>query len=148
MTAKPDFMMQPYIRCTHDALWDALRDPEAISAYHFLSDRISLENRAYTYRTPDGDAMLVQRGLREDPKSRIDLSFEIQGPDAAPASRSVYLLSAEDAGMKLVIEHYELFHPVVPGEGVHDGWTRFATGLKAFLEAGEVTQTQDQGASA
>lgn len=36
---KPDVMMQTFIRCTQDALWDALTDPQSMAAYHFMCER-------------------------------------------------------------------------------------------------------------
>ena len=146
MTSKPDYMMQTYIRCTQDALWTALRDPDQIGAYNFLTPNVTLTDGVYRYTAPDGAPILVARILEEDPKSRIEHTFEIQGPDAAPASRSVFLLSPEGDHMKLVIEHYDLFHPVVPGLGVDDGWARWAAGLKTFLETGEARRFAHTGA--
>jgi hypothetical protein len=47
--------------------------------------------------------------------------------------------------MKLVIEHYDLHFPVVPGEGVADGWERWAAGLKTFLETGAAARFNQAG---
>ena len=37
---KPDFMMQTFIRCSQDALWDALTEADQISAYHFMCNEV------------------------------------------------------------------------------------------------------------
>ncbi len=145
MAAKPDFMMQTFIRCTNDALWDALREPEVISEYHFLSPKITLTDGVYTYETPDGGTMMLARTLVEDPKSRIEHTFEPHWAPDIPPSRSVFLLTPEAQHMKLVIEHYDLHFPVVPGEGVADGWERWAAGLKTFLETGEALRFNEKG---
>mgnify|MGYP001803340760 CR=1 FL=1 len=60
---KPDFMLQTFIRCSHDALWDALRDPGQIAQYHFLTPNITLPDGAYHYRASDGAAFLVAKVL-------------------------------------------------------------------------------------
>jgi uncharacterized protein YndB with AHSA1/START domain len=146
MTAKPDFMMQTHIRCTHDALWEALRDPDAISAYHFLSPKITVDGDTYTYHTPDGGTMMLARTLSETPKSRIEHTFEPHWAPDIPPSRSVFLLTPETGHMKLTIEHYDLHFPVVPGEGVADGWERWASGLKTYLETGEARRFNQEGA--
>lgn len=145
---KPDFMMQTYIRCTHDALWAALTDPEQLSAFHFLCPRVTQDGDTYTYHTPDGSTMMVARTLSQDPKSRIEATFEPHWAPDIPASRSVYLLTPEPGHMKLVIEHYDLHFPVVPGEGIADGWERWAAGLKTFLETGQAQRFNERGSVA
>ena len=146
--SKPDFMMQTYIRCTRDALWDALTDPEQIAAFHFLANSITRDGDTYTYRRPDGSEMLVMRTSKEEPKTRIESSFEPKWAPDFPASRSVYRLEEEPGHMKLVIEHYDLGGPVAADEGVADGWARFASGLKTYLESGETKRFNTQGGMA
>lgn len=144
---KPDFMLQTYIRCSHDALWDALMDADKMSAYHFVSPKVVRDGDTYTYQRADGSTMLVCRTLETDPKSRIVTTFEPNwGEDPLPASKSVYLLIPEAGHMKLVIEHYDLNMPVVPGEGVADGWERWASGLKTWLETGDTARFNEAGA--
>ncbi|MCV3270431.1 ArsR/SmtB family transcription factor [Roseobacter sinensis] len=141
--AKPDFMMQTFIRCTHDALWDALTDPEQMSAYHFLAARVVKQGDTYVYEHADGSRMLTCKTLEITPKSRIAATFEPGWDETLQPSRQVFLLVPEGDHMKLVIEHYDLTHPVVPGEGIHDGWARFASGLKSWLETGETVKFND-----
>lgn len=136
--SKPDFMMQTFIRCTQDALWDALSDPASMAAYHFACDRV--EGRAaaagdnVTFTLPDGSKMLEQEIIQIDPKSRIETTFQPHffGPDA-PGSRMAYLIEPQGDICKLTIEHYDL----APGqEGVAEGWARLAASLKSWLETG------------
>jgi DNA-binding transcriptional ArsR family regulator/uncharacterized protein YndB with AHSA1/START domain len=145
--AKPDFMMQTYIRCTQDALWDALTDPAQMTAYHFMASEVVKEGDTYLYNTPGG-RMLECKTLLTEPKSRIEATFEPKWEPGIPTSRTVYLLIPEAGHMKLVIEHYDLAFPVVPGEGVADGWERFASGLKTYLETGAATKFFTAGALA
>ena len=142
---KPDFMMQTYIRCTHDALWDALTDPAQMTAYHFLAKEVAQTGETYTYRTADGATMMQARRLKTEPKSRIEQTFEPHWEPDIPASRTVFLLIPETGHMKLVIEHYDLHFPVEPGEGVADGWERWASGLKTYLETGEARKFNEAG---
>ncbi len=138
MAQRPDFLMQTYIRCTHDALWDALTDPQKMGAYHFMASEVEHTDGAYIYRTPDGGTMLTTKTLKVEPKSRIEATFEPGWEDNIPASKQVFILIPEGDHMKLVIEHYDLAFPVVPGEGVADGWARWAAGLKTYLETGTI----------
>ncbi|MEM6887233.1 MAG: helix-turn-helix domain-containing protein [Pseudomonadota bacterium] len=138
--AKPDFMMETYIQCTHDALWDALTDPTQMTAYHFVADRVSLEEDTYVYYRADGTVMLKTRKLTSIPKTRLEATFEPFLKETIPASRQVFLLYPEGSHMKLTVEHYDLHIPVVRGEGVADGWPRWAAGLKSWLETGSVVK--------
>ncbi len=138
--AKPDFMMQTYIRCSLDALWEALTDPDQMAAYHFLCPKVTREGDTYSYFLPDGSKMLVNKILKSEPKTRIEATFEPHWEGEVPASRQVYLLTPEEGHIKLTIEHYDLHFPVVPGEGVADGWERWAAGLKTYLETGTPTR--------
>ncbi len=145
MSEKPDFLMQTYIRCTQDALWEALTDPEQMAAYHFMASDVAHEDGAYIYKTPDGHTMLTTKILKTEPKSRIEATFEPGWEPGIPASKQVFLLIPEGDHMKLVIEHYNLAFPVVAGEGVADGWERWASGLKTFLETGQATKFNTAG---
>lgn len=137
---KPDFVMSTFIRCTQDALWDALHDPDAVPQYHFLANRADFDGTTMSYYTPDGNRMLVAKITAEEPKSRMETTFEPGWDDQIPASRVVYLISVEGANCRLTLEHYNLTFPVVPGEGVADGWERTLHGLKTWLETGQAVQ--------
>lgn len=134
---KPDFMMQTFIRCTQDALWDALTQADQMAAYHFVCNEVrgnvSVGNVTEFIR-PDGSPMLRQVATALDPKSRIAQTFEplFMGPDA-PASHMVYLIEPQGETCKLTIEHYDM----APGqEGFAEGWARLASSLKSYLETG------------
>ena len=136
--AKPDFMMQTYIRCTQDALWDALTNEKTMAAYHFMATAIERAGETLSYYLPGDELMLVCTETKLEPKSRIESSFEPKwaGPDMA-ASRYVYLIEVTGAFCKLTLEHYDI--PADQG-GVADGWARELSGLKTFLETGEVVR--------
>jgi len=134
---KPDFMMQTFIRCTQDALWDALTQADQMAAYHFMCNEVrgnASVGNVTEFIQPDGSAMLRQVTTEMDPKSRIAQTFEPQfmGPDA-PASHMVYLIDPQGDTCKLTIEHYDM----APGqEGFTEGWARLASSLKSYLETG------------
>lgn len=135
---KPDFMMQTFIRCTQDALWDALTKPDQMAAYHFLCNEVRGEvspGATVHFITPDGNEMLRQMTQKLDPKTRIEMGFEplFMGPDAPP-STMVYLIEPLGDVCKLTIEHYDL---AVGQEGFAEGWARLAASLKSWLETGD-----------
>lgn len=137
---KPDYVMETYINCTQDALWEALTDPTQMTAYHFVADRVTLEGDTFVHYRADGSVMLKTRKLSSTPKSRIEATFEPFLEGKVPASRQVFLLTPENNHMKLNIEHYDLHFPVVPGQGVADGWPRWAASLKSWLETGKTVK--------
>ena len=134
---KPDFMMQTFIRCSQDALWQALTKADEMAAYHFLCNEVrgdAVAGGTVEFITPQGDIMLRQVAQRLDPKERIEMTFEplFMGPDA-PASTMVYLIEAQGDVCKLTIEHYNL---AAGQEGFAEGWARLAASLKSWLETG------------
>ncbi len=134
---KPDFVMSTFINCTHDALWDALTRGDLIAQYHFASHQVTGTHEAVGSEivmfTPDGHPMLKNRVITIDPKTRIEMDFEPHWSEDKTVSRCIYLVEPGASGMKLTIEHYN-----IPPEhqGVAEGWARFASGLKTWLETG------------
>lgn len=134
---KPDFMMQTFIRCTQDALWEALTRADRMADYHFLCREVrgdAIPGAATTFLMPDGSDMLRQVTTELDPKSRIAMTFEplFLGPDA-PTSHMVYLIEPQGETCRLTIEHYD----IAPGqESFAEGWARLASSLKTWLETG------------
>ncbi|MEM8576291.1 MAG: helix-turn-helix domain-containing protein [Pseudomonadota bacterium] len=134
---KPDFVMQTFIRVSQDCLWDALRDPEAVAHYHFMAYRAVQDGDRMVFLMPDGSELMSKTLLRETPKTEIELRFTPNWEGGGDPSRVIYRLTPEGAFCKLTIEQYDLTFPVVPGEGVADGWERWAAGLKTWLETGQ-----------
>ena len=133
--SKPDFVMQTFIRCTQDALWDALTDPAQMASYHFMCDRAEREGDEIKFILPNGDKMLTQQVTTETPYTRIETTFEplFFGP-GAPASRMAYEIEPQGPQCKLTIGHYDIAEGQ---EGVMEGWARLASSLKSYLETGE-----------
>lgn len=140
MTEKPDFVMQTYIRCTQDALWDALTDPKQMAQYHFLAHTVEKDGDTFQLYFADGQPMFKSREIETDPKSRIVSTFEPQWDGGGDPSRTVFLIRPEGTHCSLTLEHYGLTFPVVYGEGVADGWARWGAGLKTWLETGHATR--------
>lgn len=130
---KPDFVLHTYIRCTPEALWRALSDPEQMVQYHFMADHVSRDGTTVsTYR--DGKLLLVCKELEIDRDNcRVVTTFEPHWDPAAKPSRVVYSIRQEGENCCLTVEHYELAHG---SEGVANGWTRMMAGLKTWLETG------------
>ena len=139
---KPDFIMQTFIRCTQDALWDALSNPDSMAAYHFMCERVEGDAKVggeLTWILPDGNKMLSQRPTKVTPKTRIEATFEPHffGPDA-PGSHMAFIIEPQGPNCKLTIEHYDI---PAGQEGVAEGWARLAASLKSWLETGTAMKT-------
>lgn len=135
---KPDFIHQTFIRCTQDALWDALTRADQVAAYHFMCDTVegdAVEGETMIMKRQDGSTMLSQRTTHLEPKTRIEMTFEPNFRDGiAETSEVVFLIEPEGAQCKLTCEHYS-----IPDgqDGVREGWARHIASLKSWLETGE-----------
>jgi len=133
----PIFVHQTFIRCSQDALWDALTRADQMAAYHFACSAVegdAAEGAETRFLREDGSLMIAQRTTRLDPKTLVEMTFEPRFGDNHAASRIVYRIEPEGAQCKLTMEHYDL----QPGqEGIKEGWARWAASLKSWLETGE-----------
>jgi uncharacterized protein YndB with AHSA1/START domain len=134
MADKPKFMMQTYIRCTQDALWDALIDPDAFQHYDFLQQTAKRDGDKVTYMMPDGDVTLHTVDLEMTPKTKLVTTFEPTWAPDAPPSQITYEIAVEDDFCCLTILHENLASD--PSDGTGDGWVRSIAGLKTYLETG------------
>ena len=134
---KPDFVTQTYIRCTQDALWAALTDPEALAAYNHAADKILRDGDTLTYYAPDGRHLLITTETHLTPKSRIEASFEPHWAPNIPPSRFVYRIAPQGDHCQLTLEHYALTAAV---EDIQSGWGRTLSGLKTWLETGQAAK--------
>lgn len=134
---KPDYVMQTYIRCSQSKLWDALADERNVTHYHFMASHAERSGDKTTIFLPDGTPLMSSIMLGSDPKSRMMCTFEPHWEGGGAPSKVIYKVEQEGVFCRLTIEHYDLSFPVVPGEGIADGWDRWAAGLKSWLETGQ-----------
>ncbi len=134
---KPDFVHQTMIRCTQDALWDALTKADQVAAYHFMcsaAEGDAVEGETMRILRQDGSLMLAQTTTRLEPKSRIEMTFEPNWGELTETSEIVFQIDVEGPFCKLTCEHYQI---PAGQEGVADGWMRHIASLKSWLETGE-----------
>ncbi|WP_022702931.1 SRPBCC domain-containing protein [Pseudorhodobacter ferrugineus] len=135
MTDKPKFMMQTYIRCTQDALWEALTNADVFQHYDFLEQTAKRDGDNVTYFMPDGTMTLNARELEVVPKTKLVTSFEPTWEPDMPASRITYEIAVEGDFCCLTVLHENLNND--PSDGTSDGWVRSLAGLKTYLETGQ-----------
>lgn len=134
-SSKPDLRMQTFIRCSQDALWDALTDADAVRHYDFLGQTAERRGATLVYLAPDGTETLHAREVESQPKTRLVTTFEPKWEPHARTSHVIYLIEPEGDFCKLTVEHHGLAHD--PDGGTSDGWARTLAGLKTWLESGE-----------
>jgi DNA-binding transcriptional ArsR family regulator len=144
---KPDYILSTYIRCTQDALWEALTEADMMTKFHFMADRVERQGNDIIYHMPGGGVMLRMTETTVTPKSRIDATFEPswEGP-GMPTSRFTYRIEAEGDHCKLTVEHYDLV--AAQTAGVSDGWNRMVSTLKSYLETGNAQPFRPEMAAA
>jgi uncharacterized protein YndB with AHSA1/START domain len=135
--SKPDYVLSTYIKCTPEALWNALRDPAQMVNYDFLGQTATLEGEVTVLRAPDGTVTVQTRELEVEPMTRLVTTFEPKWDDVTTPSRVVYLIEQQDDYCRLTVEHHGLNND--PEGGTADGWERSIAGLKTWLETGEPT---------
>ena len=138
MTDRPGYVLSTYIRCTQDALWEALTDAGAAAHYHPFTPDAVREGDAIVYKLPDGSDMLLCRETALTPKSRIEATFEPRWAPGIP--RLPHRLDDRARGTvlcRLTLEHYDIPDG---GEGYAEGWERLVAGLKTWLETGETAR--------
>ena len=140
MSNKPDFVMQTFIHCTQDALWEALTNADAHNNFVFVSDDARREGNAIVYYDASGNQQLICTDIKLTPKTRIESTFEPRwaGPEVELEKSSfAYIIEPQGEACMLTVEHYNL---PAGQEGIGDGWSRTISGLKTWLETGKAVK--------
>jgi DNA-binding transcriptional ArsR family regulator/uncharacterized protein YndB with AHSA1/START domain len=135
-TAKPDFVLETFIRATPEKIWEALTKGEMSRHYYIAGAAIQgtiASGHSYEYLTPDGKVMLSGDIIDASPHSRLEMTF-VPGWGSKAPSRNVYEIVKQGELSKLTVLHFGL-HP--GQEGVREGWARVVASLKSFLETGK-----------
>src|SRR4030088_2658155 len=134
-----------YIKTTPERLWEAITDIEIRSKYNFGA-RISSDwtpGSRYEMREPAHDGLLGEgENLELDPPRRLVQRMVALGGDDVKSegpSRITWEIEPVGDSCRLTVTHDEL------REGANDelygGWPMILSGLKTFLETGELLTT-------
>jgi uncharacterized protein YndB with AHSA1/START domain len=133
-----------YIRTTPERLWEAITDPEIRSKYNFGA-RLSSDwtpGSRYEMRTPTGDGLGEGENLEVDPPRRLVQSMVALWSDEVKSegtSRITWEIEPVGDSCRLTVTHDQL------REGANDelygGWPMILSGLKTWLETGELLTT-------
>jgi uncharacterized protein YndB with AHSA1/START domain/DNA-binding transcriptional ArsR family regulator len=134
-----------YIRTTPERLWEAITDSEIRSKYHF-GMRIKSDwtpGSRFEMSSPRADGLLGEgENLEIDPPRRLVQSMTALWSDEVKregASRITWEIEPVGDSCRLTVTHDEL------REGANDqlygGWPMILSGLKTWLETGELLTT-------
>ena len=134
-----------YIRTTPERLWEAIIDPEIRSKYNFGARQTSdwTPGSRYELSAPKADAVLAEgENLEVDPPRRLVQSMVALWSDdvrSEGTSRITWEIEPVGDSCRLTVTHDQL------REGANDelygGWPMILSGLKTWLETGELLTT-------
>jgi uncharacterized protein YndB with AHSA1/START domain/DNA-binding transcriptional ArsR family regulator len=134
-----------YIRATPERLWEAITDSEIRAKYQFGAEVHSdwKAGSRYELRSPKANGLLAEgENLEVDPPRRLVQSFQaLWGDDVKREGTSRVTWEIEPVGdsCRLTVTHDQL------AEGANDqlygGWPMILSGLKTWLETGELLTT-------
>ena len=134
-----------YIKTTPERLWEAITDPEIRSKYSFGVAVVSdwTPGSRYEGSSPKAPELIFGgENLEVDPPHRLVQSFDALWSDEVKSegtSRVTYEIAPVGDSCRLTITHDQL------REGANDqlygGWPMILSGLKTWLETGELLTT-------
>ena len=134
-----------YIRTTPERLWEAITDPTIRAKYHFGSHVESswTPGSRFTVVHPNADGLLGEgENLEVDPPRRLVQTMTALWSDEVKsegASRVTWQIEQIEDSCRLTVTHDQL------REGANDqlygGWPMILSGLKTWLETGELLTT-------
>ena len=133
-----------YIRTTPERLWEAITDGETRSKYQFGA-RIESEwkpGSRYEMSNPSGTLLGEGENLEVDPPRRlVQTMLALWGDDVKSEGTSRITWEIEPVGdsCRLLVTHDHLADGANPQ--LYGGWPMILSGLKTWIETGEVLTT-------
>jgi uncharacterized protein YndB with AHSA1/START domain len=133
-----------YIRTTPERLWEAITDTEIRSKYSFGARIVSdfTPGARFEQTTPDGALLGVGEILESDPPRRlVQTMHALWGDDvkAEGTSRVTWEIEPVGDSCRLLVIHDQLRDGA--NEQLFGGWPMILSGLKTWLETGELLTT-------
>lgn len=134
-----------YIRTTPERLWEAITDPDIRSKYSFGNRVISdwTVGSRYQMENVRADGPLGEgENLEVDPPRRLVQSMRALWSDEVKAegtSRVTWEIEPVGDSCRLTVTHDEL--PEGANEELYGGWPMILSGLKTWLETGQLLTT-------
>lgn len=134
-----------YIRTTPQQLWEAITDPDIRSHFHF-GNRIESDWRlrsSYAITNPNAPVALMDgENLEVDPPRRLVQTMVAHWSDdveAVGATRVTWEIEPVGDSCRLTVVHDQL--PENASGELYGGWPMILSGLKTWIETGQVLTT-------
>ena len=134
-----------YIRTTPERLWEAITDPTIRAKYHFGGGVTSdwTPGSHYTFGHPSTNAPLAEgENLVVEPPRKLVQTMHVLWSEAAEregTSRVTWEIEPVGDSCRLTVIHDELSENAP--EEIYGGWPMILSGLKTWLETGELLTT-------
>jgi uncharacterized protein YndB with AHSA1/START domain/DNA-binding MarR family transcriptional regulator len=134
-----------YIRTTPERLWEAITDPAIREKFHFgvRAESDWAPGSSYALVHPGADGPLAEgENLEVDPPRRLVQSMNVLWSDeakAVPTSRVTWEIEPVGDSCRLTVIHDQLSESAP--EEIYGGWPMILSGLKTWLETGEILTT-------
>jgi uncharacterized protein YndB with AHSA1/START domain len=134
-----------YIRTTPERLWAAITDPETRAKYNFGARQTSdwTPGSAYQMGHPEAGVLLGEGiNLEVDPPRRLVQTMQALWDDDVKAegtSRVTWEIEKVEDSCRLTVTHDQLREGA--NEQLYGGWPMILSGLKTWLETGELLTT-------
>jgi uncharacterized protein YndB with AHSA1/START domain len=134
-----------YIRTTPERLWEAITDPEIRSKYHFGTRTVSdwAPGSPFQVVHPRADGVLGEgENLEVDPPRRLVQSMVALWSDEVKSegtSRVTWEIEPVGDSCRLTVTHDQLREGA--NNELYGGWPMILSGLKTWLETGELLTT-------
>ena len=134
-----------YIKTTPERLWEAITDPEIRAKYQFGASQTSdwTPGSRYEMGVAGGDVPLGEgENLEVDPPRRLVQTMRALWSDEVKAegfSRVTWEIEPVGDSCRLTVTHDQLREGA--NEELYGGWPMILSGLKTWLETGELLTT-------
>lgn len=145
MESELEKVFEIYIRTTPERLWQAITDPAIRAKYHFGNSVESTWQPGSRYvMVHPGAARPLAEGenLEVHPPKKLVQSMRIQWSEAAEregTSRVTWEIEPVGDSCRLTVTHDQLREGAPPE--IYGGWPMILSGLKTWLETGELLTT-------
>jgi uncharacterized protein YndB with AHSA1/START domain/DNA-binding MarR family transcriptional regulator len=134
-----------YIKTSPERLWEAITDPEIRAKYNFGARQTSdwTPGSRYEMGVPDGDVQLGEgENVEVDPPRKLVQTMRALWSDEVKAegfSRVTWEVEPVGDSCRLTVTHDQLREGA--NEELYGGWPMILSGLKTWLETGELLTT-------
>jgi uncharacterized protein YndB with AHSA1/START domain len=134
-----------YIRTTPERLWEAITDPETVSKYHFgarIDSDWTAGSRYQMTHTGAPGPLADGENLEVDPPRRLvqnQVARWSEDAEAEGTSRITWEIEPVGDSCRLTVTHDQMREGAC--EELYGGWPMILSGLKTWLETGEVLTT-------